>query len=323
MEIKNFLYFLIGSFLWLQLGCQSVPRRANEPSAKLDSGNPRPSESSGTSELSRDFSKDESKNLEKAPMGGASNFQLGLILGPGALRALAHVGFLQELSKAQVPVRGVVGLEMGALAGALMARGNQIFEPEWQILKLRDSDWVKRSVLGREQQSQGMDTILSWLDAHEGSARLENFSTAFACPALQLQQNQSFLLNRGSLRDVIPLCMAFPPLWKPHHGTVADFSGLDSGLQFLRRQGATHIVYVSVLDERSALPSADEGLRILWGPWIKQLERRRAEIDEWVRIPLAASWDDPSQKEEFIREGKKVGQERALFWLRRAQSGGR
>ncbi|MEI7973267.1 MAG: hypothetical protein WCH11_02755, partial [Bdellovibrio sp.] len=92
----------------------------------MDSKNPGSSESLGGEELPKEFSKEESKSLEITQGGGGANFQLGLILGPGALRALAHVGFLQELSKAQVPVRGIVGLEMGALAGALMARKNQI-----------------------------------------------------------------------------------------------------------------------------------------------------------------------------------------------------
>ena len=315
MAIKNFLFFLklirwvLGLVVLVSVGCQmKTVKRSGEPAV---AGSPEAGTTPSTAT--------NSDSAASVPTQQRQSGQLGLILGPGAVRAFAEVGFLQEVLKAQIPIRGIVGFEMGAFVGALTAARAQTFEPEWQLMKMKDSDWVNRSVLGREVQAQGLGPVISFLEQNYSGLRTEDMRIPFACPAHQLRGRQSYLLHKGALRDVLPNCMAFPPLWKAHQGSVADFSAMDQAVQFLKSKGATHIVFVSVIDEKTAIPSRDETMRILWSSWMNQIERRRSEIVEVVRLSNAVQLDEIEKKEDLVRRGKEIGQEWAQAWLRKEQ----
>ena len=47
--------------------------------------------------------------------------KIGLALGGGGARGLAHLGVYQRLSELGVPVHCVAGTSIGAIAGALIA----------------------------------------------------------------------------------------------------------------------------------------------------------------------------------------------------------
>jgi hypothetical protein len=85
----------------------------------------------------------------KHPVLSKSRPRLALILGPGGLRAYAHAGFVQELAKARIPISFMVGVEMGAVPAALYAYKGQPFDPEWQMMKFKEEDLIKSSLLSR------------------------------------------------------------------------------------------------------------------------------------------------------------------------------
>ena len=70
-----------------------------------------------------------------------------MILGPGGLRSYAHAGLLQEVAKAKIPIYWVGGLEMGALPASLFALKGQPFEAEWQMMKLKEEDLIRKGLL--------------------------------------------------------------------------------------------------------------------------------------------------------------------------------
>jgi predicted acylesterase/phospholipase RssA len=69
----------------------------------------------------RDFDRSARKqNVLEFP--GASRPKLGVALGGGFARALAHIGVLKALGEAAIPVDFVAGTSMGSLIGLLTAR---------------------------------------------------------------------------------------------------------------------------------------------------------------------------------------------------------
>jgi predicted acylesterase/phospholipase RssA len=48
--------------------------------------------------------------------------KLGLCLGSGGTRGIAHVGFLQALVENNIPIDMISGCSMGSLVGALFER---------------------------------------------------------------------------------------------------------------------------------------------------------------------------------------------------------
>ncbi|MBL7125451.1 MAG: patatin-like phospholipase family protein, partial [Dehalococcoidales bacterium] len=52
--------------------------------------------------------------------------KVGLALGSGAARGLAHIGVLEVLEKEGIPIDMIAGSSMGALIGALYAQGKDV-----------------------------------------------------------------------------------------------------------------------------------------------------------------------------------------------------
>jgi predicted acylesterase/phospholipase RssA len=64
--------------------------------------------------------------------------KLGLALGGGAARGIAHIGFLQWLEEHRVPVDFIAGTSTGGLVGGAYAAG---MTPEEIRELMRDADW--------------------------------------------------------------------------------------------------------------------------------------------------------------------------------------
>jgi NTE family protein len=63
-----------------------------------------------------------------------SKFKLGLALGGGGARGLAHVGFLKVLERENIKVDFLSGTSMGSIIAAAYARGMELSEIEKEVL---------------------------------------------------------------------------------------------------------------------------------------------------------------------------------------------
>ena len=78
--------------------------------------------------------------------------KVGVILGPGGVRSFAHTGVLRELLQ-EIPIHSVVGIEWGALIGAMFATHGQVHKVEWELYKLEKNDFfVKKGLFGSKQE---------------------------------------------------------------------------------------------------------------------------------------------------------------------------
>src|SRR6201991_3115394 len=64
--------------------------------------------------------------------------RIGLVLGGGGARGIAHIAVLRKLEQMHVPVDCIAGTSMGALVGALYASGMSVDEIQAFVLAL---DW--------------------------------------------------------------------------------------------------------------------------------------------------------------------------------------
>ena len=65
--------------------------------------------------------------------------RIGLVLGGGGARGVAHIGVLKELERMRIPVDAIVGTSMGAIVGGLYATGMSADELERLVGSL---DWA-------------------------------------------------------------------------------------------------------------------------------------------------------------------------------------
>ena len=68
----------------------------------------------------------------------SSRPKLGLALGSGAARGLAHIGVLKVLEEEKIPIDIIAGTSIGALIGAMYAAGVPVTQMEKVALEI---DW--------------------------------------------------------------------------------------------------------------------------------------------------------------------------------------
>lgn len=197
--------------------------------------------------------------------------KLGIILGPGGARALAHVGFLKQLQSKKIPVVGIVGVEWGALVAASFANKASSHEAEWQLSKIRD--WT-----GKDQSD--VRAPLKLIDVYLQSARAESSRIPFACPSLNLKKSQVYMMAKGRLDQLLPFCLAYPPLFEPHSTTIAANRELTRSAEYLRSHGANYIVFVNVLSGLSLAEST---------PWLElgyDLKKKWPGVDDRLDLVI-------------------------------------
>lgn len=74
--------------------------------------------------------------------------KLGLALGGGGLKGLAHIGVLQILQDYQVPISAIAGTSSGSIVAALYASGLSPYRMEAEVLKLKPRDYLDYNISG-------------------------------------------------------------------------------------------------------------------------------------------------------------------------------
>lgn len=238
--------------------------------------------------------------------------KLGVIFGPGALRAYAHIGVLQELSKLKAPIVAVSGLEMGALIAGIYANKGQLYDVEWQMMKLKEEDLLKKGFLDSTVKSGDVRELSGFLDMVFGNAKAEDGRVSFACPALNMSKSQVFMMNRGAFKQMTPYCLAFPPLFKPFQGSVAGVLDLKAAVDFARQKGANYVIYVDLLEGSFQVGPSDSEVNTLWNLTAQALERQAKGVDMVISVPLKDfNLFDFSKRREILQRGLQSGQKAA------------
>lgn len=74
--------------------------------------------------------------------------KLGLALGGGGLKGLAHIGVLQVLAENRIKISSISGTSSGSIIAALFASGMSPYEMEKVVLKLKPSDYLDYNIAG-------------------------------------------------------------------------------------------------------------------------------------------------------------------------------
>lgn len=174
--------------------------------------------------------------------------KIGIILGAGGAKTYAHIGFLHELQRAKVPVYAIGGVEFGAPMAALYANKEQANDVEWQMFKLKDDEVFKKSLLGITAKNSEVTLLKDFVGTVFGRLKAADFRIPFACPSYNLKKNQVYLMNRGGLDQLMYLCMAYPPFFKPYQDSLSGVRDVTALASYLRSKGANYIVLVNVLN---------------------------------------------------------------------------
>ncbi|MNJ93473.1 hypothetical protein D3C87_111550 [compost metagenome] len=298
MEIMSSSSLLKGSKILLALvflaGCQSLRtredvRRSAPPTPQRPSTGQQPTQP-GTPHAPVPRERDEEMPVVEAPPPPPSiptMPKIGIILGGGGARTYAHIGFLHELSKLKVPVTAIGGIEFGSPMAALYANKELANDVEWQMFKLKEEDIVKKSLLGATNKNNDVTVLKDFIQTSFARVSPEDFRVPFACPSYHFPRNQTYLMNKGSIEQVLYACMAYPPFFKAYNNQVAGVREVTALANHLRQRGANFIVFVNVLPlpaKRNLYGDISSTDNVLWSEIAGLYNKPLAGIDAVVSL---------------------------------------
>jgi len=180
--------------------------------------------------------------------------KIGLALGGGAARGLAHIGVLEVLGEEGIPVDMIAGTSAGAAVGALYAQGKNAD----QIKELAEGvGWKKlTSIMDLALPKTGFiqgKKIKGLLKSVIGDVRFADLALPLACVATDIDTGEEVVIQQGSVLEGVRASISIPVIF-----TVVEWNGrylVDGGLvnpvpvNVLRQMGADFVIAVNVIPD--------------------------------------------------------------------------
>ena len=138
---------------------------------------------------------------------------IGLALGGGFARGIAHVGVLKVLEEEGIPVRMIAGTSVGALIGAAYCSGVTIAELEEVAYKVRFTTFA-RWTLSRYGFATN-DRMVSFLTRTLKVQTFEELRIPLGVTATDFNTGQGMVFTSGSIIDPVRASCAYPGMFLP------------------------------------------------------------------------------------------------------------
>lgn len=238
--------------------------------------------------------------------------KVGLALGGGFARGIAHIGVLQTLLANQIPIHMLAGTSAGSLVGAMYCAG---IDPWLMERVVEQMNW--RALVRLRLRRDGLldaEGLERFIVGQVGDLDFRDLKLPFTATATDLMAGQEVLLNSGRVSTAVRASCAFPGIFLPVR--VGRHTLVDGGLtnpvpaSIVRRMGADMVIGVELnrprtqtMPPRNLLHIMLYSLALVQRPHIEKALR---EADVAIRPDL----NDFSVMElERVQEMVKTGRE--------------
>lgn len=275
--------------------------------------------------------------------------RVGLALGGGGARGLAHIGVLRVLEKEEIPIDLIAGTSIGALVGGAYASGSSSDELQKKAEEYLNSHEFRSSTIrafeaahakGEVGLAQKIETYLRnhfyliqamfrpgilsnedfqvTIDYFIPDIEIEETRIPFRAVATDLVSGEEITFSKGSLRQAVMASCAVPGAVAPLKEGERLLS--DGGIicrvpcSVARQEGADIVIAVVVdrgIGSEELRNVVDVYLRVseIMGERLKQYELANADV---VILPEVGEshWSSFSQAMNLVDEGEKAAREK-------------
>jgi NTE family protein len=236
--------------------------------------------------------------------------RVGLALGGGFARGIAHIGVLRVLEENRIPVHLVAGTSVGALIGAAYACGTPLTSMEELARATRFKDFARWTLswLGLAT-NRPLETYLQKMCVVK---RFEELKRPLAIAATDLDTGEAVYFSEGELAPALRASCAYPGLFLPvEHGgrTLVDgFLSAPVPVEALQKMGAD--VVIAVYLASAATNGKPRSVADVIGRSFSILQRNgqaswRRGADVVIEPDVTAfAWDDFQKTPEMIAAGE-------------------
>jgi NTE family protein len=265
----------------------------------------------------RAFHRELTRPVEESAPNPQKRPTLGLALGGGFARGMAHLGVLKVLEEEQIPIDFIAGTSVGALVGAAYCSGLSAQELEEMAGQVRFRDFARWTVSRLGFAST--DRMTPLLQRLLKVKTFEELRIPLAVTATDFRTGEGVVFRSGPLIDPVRASCAYPGLFLP---VEIDGRLLVDGLLAhavptapLRKNGASHVIAVFL---RSNLMDGTDGPRHVFDVIGQCFSIAQANMSEiWQRDadlvlePDVAGfpYDCFDRSRELVKIGEKVARE--------------
>ncbi len=180
--------------------------------------------------------------------------KIGLALGGGGARGLAHIGVLKVLEREGIPIDAIAGTSMGGIVGSLYAAGKTVEEIEATVKKHGNTSQMYKLIdvrllgAGLLKGNRIKKLLAEMLGAE---ATFADLRLPFAVVATDYNTGREVVLKEGSLVEAVRATMSVPGVFEPVE--LGNWQLLDGGVLdnvpvgVVRDLGAEKVIAVDVL----------------------------------------------------------------------------
>lgn len=177
---------------------------------------------------------------------------IGLALGSGAARGLAHIGVLKVLEESDIPIGCIAGTSIGAFIGALYAAGVPVQQMEKTLC---DLDWrALTRLLSPTLPTSGLldgGKVAKFMAELLPVQTFEELAIPLAVTATDIESGEALVIHQGSLLKGLHAATAFPGIFTPvpWNGRFLVDGGLCKPVpaDVAYRMGARRVIGVSAI----------------------------------------------------------------------------
>lgn len=176
--------------------------------------------------------------------------KVGLALGSGGAKGLAHIGVLKAFRDAHVPVDMIAGSSIGAVVGALYAKEGDIDFVEHIALT---TNWTELLPFLDVRFGKGLlkgEKLRAFIEAHVGDIDFSELRIPFSAVATNMHTGQPHVFQTGKVAEAVRASASIPLIFRPAHIGAHEYS--DAGLSMplpvraVRAMGAEVVVAVDL-----------------------------------------------------------------------------
>ena len=227
--------------------------------------------------------------------------KVGLALSAGGVRGFAHVGVLEVLHNAGVPVDVMAGTSMGAVVGSLYAAGLPT-ERLWEIgthIKMStitpDFNLIGAFKLLFLQKLPTSQNLQNFFHQQIGHMRFEDMAIPFATAAMDVKTGEQVVFDSGPVDIAVRASMNLPGVFDPvsyRHRYLVDGAVVNYlPVNLVKQKGAEYIIAsVTPPDYASQVPQTVAAYLLRVGD-----------------VRGGAMIDEASQKANFVIQNRVLG----------------
>jgi NTE family protein len=192
--------------------------------------------------------------------------KVGLALGGGAARGLAHIGVLKVLEDEGIPIDMIAGTSMGAIIGAFYAHTRDV-----KLITDLAVEMGKQRIRFFTDLTIPRTGILRWKWVEDrlkkiiGGVSFEDLKIPFFCVAVDIDNGEEITLNQGPVWDAVRASATVPIALsiKPWQGRYLVDGGVSNPVpvNVLKRMGADFVIAVNVLHNTASIDEKQPGRR--------------------------------------------------------------